>query len=200
MRERGYQLTRFADDWTVTCSTRLQAEEVLKVARKILKSLGVELNPEKTRIVHISIGFAFLGYVIRQGKKPLYLPVNKLSSNVRPGGLYARPSDKSLGHFKETIKALTQRKAPVSLLQLITQVNPVIRGWGMYYRRAHIRRLFNQLDRWIVRRLWSFVSKRWRNTCWKVYPERRLYEELGLVNLVAMIPSLESKRKNAHSL
>lgn len=195
MRARGYQLTRFADDWVVTCATRSQAEEALRVAHQILKTLGVELHPEKTRIVHISVGFAFLGYVIRQGKKKSFkLPVHKLSSNVRPGGLYARPSDKSLCHFKDKIKALTRRKAPVSLPQLINQINPVIRGWGIYYRRAHIRRLFNRLDRWIVHRIWSYLFKRWRNTGWKTYPERRLYETYGLVNLIAMIPSLERRK------
>ena len=54
MRRKGYQLTRWADDWVVTCRTRAEANSVLAQATKILEKLGVTLNREKTRIVHIA--------------------------------------------------------------------------------------------------------------------------------------------------
>lgn len=194
MRARGYQLTRYADDWVVTCATRAEAERALATARKILETLGVDLHPEKTRVVHVRHGFEFLGYVVRQGKKPMQLPQHRIRSGARQGALYAQPSEKSRGKFKEKIRALTYRRAPVSTAQLIRDINPVIRGWGMYFRRAHVRKLFNQLDRWIVRRIWSHRYRRWRNTGWKQYPTRRLRGELGLQGLVAMIPSIERTR------
>jgi hypothetical protein len=50
---------------------------------------------------------------------------------------------------------------------LIERINPVIRGWGTYYRKAHVRGLFNRLDRWSERRIYSFLAKRWRNTMWR---------------------------------
>ena len=53
-----------------------------------------------------------------------------------------------------------------------------------------MRKLFHQLDGWIVRRIWSHRFKRWRNAGWKRLPERRLYGEYGLANLVSLIPSL----------
>lgn len=193
MRARGYQLTRFADDWVVSCSTQAEAERALATARKILEALGVTLHPEKTRIVHVRHGFEFLGYVIRQGKTPLKLPEHRIRSGARQGTLYAQPSEKSRKRFKDKIRALTRRRAPVSTAQLIRDINPVIRGWGMYYRRAHVRKLFNQLDRWMERRIWSHRYKRWRNKGWREYPTRRLRGELGLQSLVAMIPSLEHK-------
>jgi group II intron reverse transcriptase/maturase len=193
MRARGYQLTRFADDWVVTCATRAEAEKVLDMARRILEILGVTLHPEKTRIVHVRHGFEFLGYVIRQGKKALRLPSHRIKSGVRHGALYAQPSEKARQRFKEKIRSLSLRRAPVSTAQLIRDINPVIRGWGMYFRRAHVRRLFNQLDRWVVRRIWSHRFKRWRNAGWKAYPTRRLRGELGLQSLVATIPSLEHR-------
>lgn len=193
MRARGYQLTRFADDWVVTCTTREEAERALATALKILGPLGVTLHPEKTRIVHVRQGFEFLGHVIRQGKTPLQLPEHRIKSGARQGALYAQPSEKSRKRFKDKIRALTRRRAPVATAQLICEINPVIRGWGMYYRRAHVRKLFNQLDRWIERRIWSHRYKRWRNTGWREYPTKRLRGELGLQSLVAMIPSLERK-------
>src|SRR5215471_21302090 len=53
MRRKGYQLTRWADDWVVTCRTRAEAEHALARAVKILEQLGVQLHPHKTRIVHV---------------------------------------------------------------------------------------------------------------------------------------------------
>ncbi|HUT60362.1 MAG TPA: reverse transcriptase domain-containing protein, partial [Phycisphaerae bacterium] len=194
MRARGYQLTRYADDWVVTCTSREEAARALATARRILETVGVVLHPEKTRIVHVRHGFEFLGYVVRQGKKPLHLPRHRIKSGALQGALYAQPNEKSRRRFKEKICALTTRRAPVSTEQLIRDINPVIRGWGMYYRRAHVRKLFNQLDRWIARRIWSHRYKRWRNHGWKKYPTRRLRGELKLQGLVAMIPSIERER------
>lgn len=190
MRRRGYQLTRYADDWVVTCRSAAEARTVITVAAKILGTLGVELHVGKTRIVHISKGFEFLGYKIKRGTRPLRLPASKIRSSVRPGDLYAYPRQKSIQHFKDQIRQLTQRRAPVPTEVLIEQINPIIRGWGLYFHKAHVRKLFNQLDRWIVRRLWSHRHKRWRCCGWKLMPETKLYGELGLVNLVRLIPSL----------
>lgn len=197
MRARGYQLTRYADDWVVTCRTRAEAEGALATAPRILETLGVVLHPEKTWIVHVRHGFEFLGYVVRQGKKPLRLPQHRIKSGARQGALYAQPSEKARRRFKDKIRVLTRRRAPVSTEQLIRDINPVIRGWGIYYRRAHVRKLFNQLDRWIARRIWSHRYKRWRNHGWKQYPTRRLRGELKLQSLVAMMPSIE--RSHVHS-
>jgi RNA-directed DNA polymerase len=68
MRHKGYQLTRWADDWVVTCRTRAEANSALAQATTILGKLGVTLNREKTRIVHIAQGFEFLGFKIGRGK------------------------------------------------------------------------------------------------------------------------------------
>ncbi len=190
MRHRGYRVTRYADDWVVTCRTRREAEHVLREATTILTSLGVELNRDKTRIVHVSHGFEFLGYKIKRGTRPLRLSPEKIRSGLRQGALYAIPRQKSIEHFKDQIRKRTRRKAPVSTQQLIAEINPVIRGWGLYYSKAHVRKLFNHLDRWIVQRLWSHRHRRWRCTGWKTLPRPKLYGEYGLVNLVSLIPSL----------
>jgi hypothetical protein len=62
-------------------------------------------------------------------------------------------------------------------------MNPIVRGWGQYYKRSRVRKLFTQLDAWIVRRLWSHRCKRWRCEGWKQLPQTMLYGELGLVSL-----------------
>ena len=193
MRRRGYRLTRYADDWLITCRTRGQARKALEEARRILSTLGVTLNVEKTRIVSVRRGFEFLGYKIKQGRRPLRLHPSRITSGVRRGTRYAIPRAKSVQHFKDQIRKRTRRKAPVSTQELIDEINPVIRGWGQYYCKAHVRKLFHQLDGWIVRRLWSHRHKRWRNTGWKQLPTRRLIEEYGLVRLISLVPSLNPR-------
>lgn len=190
MRRKGYRLTRFADDWVVTCKSQAEARSALSTARRILDKLGVILHAEKTRIVHVRHGFEFLGYKIKRGSHSLKLTPDKIRSGAVTGGLYAYPREKSIKRFMEQIRERTRRKVPISTVELIDRLNPVIRGWGNYYFKAHVRKLFNRLDRWIVRRIWSHRYKRWRNAGWKKLPEASLYGELGLVNLISLIPSI----------
>jgi len=170
----GYRITRFADDLVIVCKTKREARLALEKTRQILEmELGLELHPTKTRIVHISQGFEFLGYLVKLGSR---------------GTLFALPSDESIENFKEKVRKITQRKNPLKLCNMIAELNPVLRGWGNYYRKAHVKRLFHRLDGWIQRRIWSFKAKRWRNTLWKVYPAKVLYGGLGLVNMFRLIP------------
>jgi len=154
-------------------------------ALRILEQLGVQLNPEKTRIVHVRFGFEFLGYQIKRGR-PRQLGNRKLGKTAPAGTLYAYPKEKSIRRFKEQVRQLTSRRAPVSTQELIDEINPKLRGWGHYYQRAHVRRLFTQLDAWIVRRIWAHRCKRWRCRGWKQLPQTRLYGEMGLVSLLAL--------------
>jgi RNA-directed DNA polymerase len=190
MRLRKYQLTRYADDWVITCKSAAEARSAVDAAHRILKQLGVELHPQKTRIVHVRDGFEFLGYKIKRGKRKLYLPASKIRSQARQGALYAYPKEKSIRRFMDQVRQRTKRRIPLKTKELIAELNPLLRGWGEYYKRAHVRLLFNRLDRWIIRRIWSHRYKHWRNAGWKRLPSRVLYREHGLVNLVRLIPSL----------
>ena len=193
MRQRGYRLTRFADDWVVTCGTAAEARAAVAAAQKVLHELGVQLHPQKTRIVHVRHGFEFLGYKIKQGGRPLQLSPSKIRSGTQAGALYAYPKEKSVRRFMDQVRQRTKRCIPLKTKELIEQLNPLLRGWGHYYKRAHVRKLFNRLDRWIVRRLWSHRFKHWRCAGWKALPAAKLYGELGLVNLIGLIPSMVSQ-------
>ena len=107
------------------------------------------------------------------------------------------PREKSIRRFMDQVRALTRRRVPLQTKELIAELNPVLRGWGHYYKRAHVRRLFHQLDGWIVRRIWSHRFKRWRNRGWKQLPEAKLYGEYGLVSLLWLIPSLASRKRDS---
>jgi RNA-directed DNA polymerase len=193
MRRKGYQLTRYADDWVVTCESAAEARAAVAAALRILNELGVQLHPQKTRIVHVRQGFEFLGYKIKRGKQ-LRLPPGKIRSGAQSGGLYVFPREKSIQHFMDQVRALTSRRVPLRTTELIKELNPVLRGWGHHYKRAHVRKLFHRLDGWIVRRIRSHRFKRWRNGGWRQLPERTLYGAHGLVNLVQLIPSIASRK------
>jgi RNA-directed DNA polymerase len=154
----------------LTCESAAEARAAVAAALRILNELGVQLHPQKTRIVHVRQGFEFLGYKIKRGKQ-LRLE------------LYAIPREKSVRRFMDQVRALTGRRVPLRTTELIEELNPVLRGWGHHYKRAHVRKLFHRLDGWIVRRIRSHRFKRWRNGGWRQLPETRLYGEYGLVNL-----------------
>jgi group II intron reverse transcriptase/maturase len=193
MRRKGYQLTRYADDWAVTCRSAAEARAAVAAALRILNELGVQLHPQKTRIVHVWQGFEFPGYKIKRGRQ-LRLPPGKIRSGAQSGALYAYPREKSIRHFMDQVRALTRRRVPLRTKELIEELNPVLRGWGHHYKRAHVRKLFHRLDGWIVRRIRSHRCRRWRNGGWRQLPETKLYGEYGLVNLVQWIPSIASRK------
>jgi RNA-directed DNA polymerase len=184
MARAGLALTRYADDWVIVCRSQAEAKRALASARKVLEGeLGLRLNPDKTRIVHITRGFEFLGYRVGRGKG--------LSHKAGGPSLYAIPTDRSIRRFKDKVRTATNRRNPKDLEGVLGELNPIVRGWGNYYRRAHVRRLYHRLNRWIVLRVWSHQHKRWRNAGWRHLPARRLYGELGLINLLQLIPSME---------
>jgi group II intron reverse transcriptase/maturase len=190
MRRKGYQLTRYADDWVITCKSAAEARAALAAATRTLEQLGVRLNPQKTRVVHVQQGFDFLGYRIVRIKRKRKLPANLIRSRLNPQGMIAYPTEKSIRRFRDRVRALTRRCAPLTTEELVKQLNPTLRGWGEYYKRAHIRTLFHKLDGWIVRRIWSHRFRRWRCAGWRQLPPATLYGEFGLVNLISLIPSL----------
>ena len=138
----------------------------MAAALRILNELGVQLHPQKTRIVHVRQGFEFLGYKIKRGKAasvaagqdPQWCPIGG-AVRVSPGEI--DPA------FHGSGAPLTRRRVPLRTKELIEELNPVLRGWGHHYKRAHVRKLFHRLDGWIVRRIWSHRFKRWRNGGWQ---------------------------------
>jgi len=185
MAQAGFELTRYADDWVIICRSRKEAERALASARAVLEGeLELQLHPEKTQIVHITRGFEFLGYKIGRGKG--------LRHKAGGPSLYAVPTDRSIERFKDKVRTATDRRNPKSLEGVLGELNPIIRGWGNYYRRAHVRRRYHRLDRWVVMRVWNHQHKHWRNAGWRTLPARRLYGELGLISLLQLIPSMQS--------
>ncbi len=167
---RGYRLVRYCDDFVIFAKFKRKAERALQVSRQILEdSLLLKTNPQKTRIVHAFYdGFEFLGCLFKSG--------------------YIRPRDKSIVSFKDKVRCITRRQQPKKFKMVIEHLNPVIRGWGNYFRYGNVKTLYQRLDEWIRMRLRSFLEKKKA----VVYQNQRIYnwqlKSQGLVYLRELLP------------
>ncbi len=168
MLAAGHRAIRYADDMIVVCRMREEAEAALQQVRQILEGqLGLQLHPRKTRIVHIAEGFEFLGFRFWRDNQ----------------GLHLEPRARAVQRVKEKIRQLTRRRQPRRVDQIVAEINPVITGWGRYFRIGDLRRVVRRLDRWILRRLRAFLAKRWRTDNWRRYTDVFFYRRLGLRSL-----------------
>jgi RNA-directed DNA polymerase len=153
-------LVRYCDDFVVMCHTRLQCEQAEKRIRAILGRLGLELHPDKTRKVELhdgKEGFDFLGChlhkrmsgrIWERERKRLYF-------------LQRWPSQRSMQRIRQRVKELTPKgRCHADLREVIADLNPVLRGWGNYFRTGNAGTRFNQLDHYVWRRLRSLRLKR----------------------------------------
>ena len=154
-------LVRYADDFVVMCDTKAQVEGAEARVRRVLAWLGLELHPEKTRRVELSRGehgFDFLGCHLR---KRMSGPIWE-KRRERVYFLQREPSARSLKRVRQRVKELTgsERNGVKDVRVLLGDLNPVLRGWGNYFRTGNAAKRFNQVDSYVWRRLRSFMMKR----------------------------------------
>jgi len=154
-------LVRYCDDFVVMCQTKSACEEAEKRVREILARLGLELHPEKTRRVELSWGkqgFDFLGCHLR---KRLSGPIWERERR-RVYFLHRWPSLRSMKRVRHRVKELTgrHRQGVKDVRVLVRDLNPVLRGWGNYFRTGNAARKFNQVDTYVWRQLRGFMVKR----------------------------------------
>ncbi len=158
-RARG-TLVRYADDFVVMCRTKRDCEWAEERVRAVLTRLGLELHPDKTKRVNLydgAEGFDFLGCHLR---KRLSGPIWE-RKRQRVYFLNREPSQRSMKRVRSRVRELTPRgRCHADLRDVIGDLNPVLRGWGEYFRTGNAARRFNQLDSYVWRRLRSLRVKR----------------------------------------
>jgi group II intron reverse transcriptase/maturase len=179
-------LVRYADDFVVLCQTKPAVEEARRRVGLVLARLGLELHPEKTRLVDLSRGregFDFLGCHLRKRMSgPLWE-----RSRRRVYFLQRAPSQAAMRRVRSRIRDLTPRgRCHEDLRTVIADVNAVVRGWGQYFRTGNATTRFIQLDQYVEDRLWGLLLKRHgsrlpagRAAAWR----RPFFEALGLCRL-----------------
>ena len=149
-------LIRYADDFVVMATTESKAKEALRQIQFVMSKLGLVLHPEKTRMVDLRRGkgsFVFLGCTIRK----------KRSIQRNPRRYYTQrwPSPKAMKRIRNRVHELTdKRQSGKDVKQIIATLNPVLRGWGNYFRTGNAERKFNQLDTYVYQRLTRWMSRR----------------------------------------
>jgi RNA-directed DNA polymerase len=137
-------LVRYADDFVCFCETREDAEQVQEILVKWLKERGLTLSEEKTRIVHLTEGFDFLGFNIRHYPAP---------QTSRTGWkLLIKPSKESVQEVRQKLKQHWEEAQGSSVQNILNKLNPIIRGWANYFRTGVASEIFDSLDHWMFQK------------------------------------------------
>ena len=116
------------------------------------QKLKLTLHPEKTRVVSMEgDGFEFLGFHFHKMRA-------KRSGKLAP---FCWPSQKAMKAARSRMRQLTTRsRQRLTMVEVVTQLNPVIRGWRGYFRHGNSTRQLQQLDRFVYYRLWQCIRQR----------------------------------------
>ena len=95
----------------------------------MLAPLGLRLSPAKTRVVHMSEGFDFLGFRIQWRRK----------RGTNKWYVYTFIADRPIRSLKAKIRALTHRTSQQDLRTVLIRLNQIMRGWANYFRHAVVQ-------------------------------------------------------------
>jgi RNA-directed DNA polymerase len=159
------ELVRYADDGVVLCRSAAQARAALDAVEEILASLGLRLHPDKTRTVDLREGregLDFLGCHFHARMS------GRLWEHKRVVRYYLHrwPSQRAMKRLREKVRARTGRNrvGVKDIREVIADLNPLLRGWGNYFRTGNAAAKFRQADDYVVFRLRRLmIKKRGRN-------------------------------------
>jgi RNA-directed DNA polymerase len=160
----GAVLVRYADDFVIMCRTPDQAEAALDTASQVLAGLGLELHPDKTKVVDLREGregFDFLGCHFRARMSGRLWEQQRIVRYY----LHRWPSQRAMKRLREKVRDRTGANRKGTRIEwIIEDLNPILRGWGNYFRTGNAADKFRQVDRYVVWRLFRLqVKKRGRN-------------------------------------
>jgi len=143
LERRGHRYVRWADDFLILLKSGRAAKRVMTaIVGYLERDLGLPVNVDKSEVAEIK-DITFLGFRIFLGK--------------------IRVSKRARRKFKDKVRELTRRNNPLSMYQIIQELNGYLRGWVAYYRIQEFQMLFRDLDGWIRSRLRSVQLKKWKN-------------------------------------
>jgi len=159
------ELVRYADDGVVLCRSAAQAQGALDAVREILASLGLELHPEKTKVVDLRQGregLDFLGCHFHARMSGRLWEQKRIVRYY----LHRWPSQQAMKRLRAKVRERTgrNRTGVKDVREVIADLNPLLRGWGNYFRTGNAAVKFRQADDYVVKRLRSLmIKKRGRN-------------------------------------
>jgi RNA-directed DNA polymerase len=138
-------LIRYADDFIITSENREVLEtEIKPLVAEFLAERGLTLSEEKTMITNINDGFDFLGFNIRKFKNQIL----------------TKPSKPAQKRFLAKVRTTIKSNKACKQESLIRLLNPMITGWGNYYRHGATRDAFHWADHQMFNALWQWAKRR----------------------------------------
>jgi RNA-directed DNA polymerase len=144
-------VVRYADDFVVFCESQEDANRVKDILLPPwLAERGLSLSEEKTRIVHLTEGFDFLGFNVKHYEAP---------RTTRSGyKLLITPSRKKVTEKRQELRETWLGLKGNCLEVVLLKLNPIIRGWANYYRTVVSSVVFRKLDHWMHQRSVRYVK------------------------------------------
>src|SRR5262245_40297202 len=160
----GVQLPR-ATRLVVFCESRQDAVRVRdKLLPPWLAERGLSLSGEKTRIVHLTEGFDFLGCTVKQYHQP---------RTTRTGfKLLITPSQKAMVRKRQELREVWLGLKGHNVPAVLRKLNPIIRGWAGYYRTVVSAKVFEKMDTWMFHRAKRYAKHTHPDKPWKWRKDR----------------------------
>ncbi|UZQ52640.1 reverse transcriptase domain-containing protein [Clostridium kluyveri] len=155
LKETSIGVVKYADDFVILCKTKEEAETMYEKLNPYLDKRGLKLAEDKTKITHISRGFDFLGFNIRQYKKN-----NGMS-------LLIKPSKASIKKVKESIKTVFQQYRGRPVGEIIAKLNPIIRGTGNYWSSVISKDIYSKIDYYAWLKIRKYLKVLHPKKSWK---------------------------------
>ncbi|NOW82530.1 RNA-directed DNA polymerase [Clostridium beijerinckii] len=148
-------IVKYADDFVILCQTKNEAESMYGRLEPYLKKRGLTLAEDKTKITHISEGFDFLGFNVKQYK------------TVRGVTLLIKPSKSSVKKTKKRIKEVFERYRGKQVGIIINRLNPIIRGIGNYWSSSVSKDTYKTIDYYIWIKIRKYLKCMHPKKPWK---------------------------------
>jgi len=148
-RMRGAKLIRYCDDLVILC--RGNPQPWFRRLEDIIGRLGLTLNAEKTRTVDAADGFDFLG---------MHFRLMPMRSNPKRRFCYRWPSTKAMRSIRHKVRDAVGYDDIYSLEEKIRALNPILRGWGQYFRIGNAHRHFKKVDSYVYTKLVNFLRRK----------------------------------------
>ena len=177
-RVHDAHLVRYADDFVILCKER--PDFYLEQARQVLDRLGLTLNAKKTRVLNVEAEpFDFLGhrFTVRPSKK------------TGKQNTFYYPSPKAMNSIKKKVREIVQTGQHWELPLLIKErINPLLRGWGNYFKMGNSRKHFVSIANYTTYILCIMLRKKHkkRSKGWRDHPPSWFYDYHGLFKLYSL--------------
>jgi len=160
-----FSVIRYADDFVIIHKNKEVIERAKELLTVWLATRGLELSQEKTKIVHSSEGFDFLGFNCRHyevnGKNSHWIKKNDKRKNNSKKKFLTKPSNDAIKqHYNDISDQIDAMKA-WKQEDVIKKLNPMITGWANYYKGSVASKTFSKMDNliWLKLRKWCIRRK-----------------------------------------